>query len=169
MGNEYDDAIARLEAQKAEIDMAIAVLRKLAGSTTTGGGGPSGRGIHSGTFIGKTIPEAARMYLEMCHQIPQKPEQIAEALQRGGMQSKAANFVGMLQTILRRTETATGEFMRTPAGEWGLPEWFGKKAVPKATREKEEAAAKEQAAASAPTEKPKVERVELKGEAKAAG
>jgi hypothetical protein len=129
MGNEYDAAIAALETQIAELQMAAAVLRKQAGQSPSGGG-PSG--IHSGTFLNKTIPEAARMYLEMCNKRPQKPEAIAEALQRGGMTSKAKNFVAMLQTILRRTEAATGEFMRTPAQEWALPEWFDKKPMPKA-------------------------------------
>jgi len=139
MGNEYEAAIRRLEAQKAEIDMAIAVLRKLAGQSPDGSG-PTTGGIHSGTFLGKTIPEAARMYLEMCNKIPQKPEQIAKALQQGGMETKAANFVAMLQTILRRTEKQTGEFMRTPAGDWALPEWFGKKATPRTARSREEEA-----------------------------
>jgi hypothetical protein len=59
---------------------------------------------------------------------------------RGGMTTKAANFTSMLQTILRRTEIQTGEFMRTPTGDWILPEWVGKKPMPKAEREKEEAA-----------------------------
>lgn len=144
MGNEYDAAIANLEKQRAEIDMAIAVLRKLAGqSPDGGGGGPGGREIHSATFLGKTIPEAARIYLEMCNKRPQKTEQIAEALQKGGMTSKAKNFVAMLQTILRRTEIQTGEFRRTSAGEWILPEWIGKKPMPKAVRDKEDEAVAE--------------------------
>jgi hypothetical protein len=144
MGNdEYEAVIADLEAQIAELQMTVAVLRKRAGMSPDGGGGggPGGREIHSATFLNKSIPEAARIYLEMCNKRPQKVEQIAEALQRGGMTSKAANFVSMLQTILRRTEIQTGEFMRTPNGEWILPEWVGKKAMPKAEREKEEAAA----------------------------
>ena len=139
MGNEYDAVIADLEAQRAEIDMTIAVLRRRAGQSPDGGGSPGGREIHSATFLNKSIPEAARMYLEMCNKRPQKTEQIAEALQRGGMTTKATNFAGMLQTILRRTETATGEFMRTSAGEWILPEWIGKKPMPKAARDKETA------------------------------
>jgi len=47
----------------------------------------------------------------------------------------------MIQTILRRTEKANGEFIRTPAGEWALPGWFDKKPVPRvALRDKEEVA-----------------------------
>jgi hypothetical protein len=76
MGNEYDAVIADLEAQRAEIDLLISGLRKRAGLSPDGGGGPSGREIHSGTFLGKTIPEAARIYLEMCNKRPQKVEQI---------------------------------------------------------------------------------------------
>ncbi len=146
MGNEYDAAIENLEKQRAEIDMAIAVLRKLAGQSPDGGGGsggPGGREIHSATFLGKTIPEAARMYLDMCNKRPQKVEDIAAALQKGGMTSKAVNFTSMLQTILRRTEIATGEFMRTSAGEWILPAWIGKKPTPKAVRDKEDEAVDE--------------------------
>src|SRR5271166_1664074 len=139
MGNEYNAVIADLEEQRAELDLLIAGLRKRAGMSPDGGGGPGGREIHSATFIGKTIPEAARFYLEMCNKRPQKVEDIATALQKGGMTSKAENFTSMLQTILRRTETQTGEFMRTSAGEWILPEWVGKKATPKAVRDKEDA------------------------------
>lgn len=139
MGNEYDAVIADLEAQKAEIELLIMGLRKRAGLSPEGGG-PSGREIHSATFIGKTIPEAARFYLDMCHKRPQKTEDIAKALQKGGMTSKAANFESMLQTILRRTEIQTGEFMRTSSGEWILPEWVGKKPMPKAVRDKEDEA-----------------------------
>ena len=142
MGTLYDAAIAALEEQIAELQMALAVLKKQAGQSPNGGGGPGGREIHSGTFLGKTIPEAARIYLEMCNKRPQKPEAIADALEKGGLTSKAENFTAMLQTILRRTENQTGEFMRTPAGEWALPEWFGKKPTPKAVRDKEEADAK---------------------------
>ncbi len=80
----------------------------------------------------------------MCNKRPQKVEDIAKALQKGGMTSKAKNFTSMLQTILRRTEIQTGEFMRTPTGDWILPEWIGKKAMPKAEREKEEAAAQDE-------------------------
>jgi hypothetical protein len=141
MGNEYDAVIADLEAQRAELDLLIAGLRKRAGMSPDGGGGPGGREIHSATFLGKTIPEAARIYLEMCNKRPQKTEQIAEALQKGGMTSKATNFASMLQVILRRTEIKTGEFMRTSAGEWILPEWIGKKPTPQAVRDKEDAEA----------------------------
>lgn len=140
MGNEYDAVIADLEAQRAELDLLIAGLRKRAGMSPDGGGGPGGREIHSATFLGKTIPEAARIYLDMCNKRPQKVEDIAAALQKGGMTSKAANFTSMLQTILRRTEVQTGEFMRTPAGDWVLPVWIGKKPTPKAVLDKEDAA-----------------------------
>jgi len=152
MGNEYDAVIADLEAQRAEIDMIIVALRKRAGLSPDGGGGPGGREIHSATFIGKTIPEAARIYLEMCHKRPQKTEDIAKALQKGGMTSKAANFESMLQTILRRTEVQTGEFMRTSSGEWILPEWVGKKPMPKAVRDKEDEAAADAKPENATTE-----------------
>jgi hypothetical protein len=42
MGNEYEAVIADLEAQRAEIDMLIAVLRKCAGLSPDGGGGGPG-------------------------------------------------------------------------------------------------------------------------------
>ena len=151
MGNEYDVVIADLEAQKAEIEMMIVGLRKRAGQSPDGGGGPGGREIHSATFLNKSITEAARMYLDMCNKRPQKVEDIARELQKGGMTSKATNFASMLQTILRRTEIQTGEFMRTPNGEWILPEWVGKKAIPKAEREKEEAVASDKSEATAET------------------
>lgn len=137
MGNEYDAVIADLEAQRAEIDLLIAGLRKRAGQSPDGGG-PGSRAIHSATFIGKTIPEAARTYLEMCNKRPQKTQEIAKAIQDGGYETTASNFPSMVQTVLRRLENSTGEFMRTSAGEWYLPEWYGKKATPKATRDKEE-------------------------------
>ncbi len=52
MDNEYEAVIADLETQVAELQMTIAVLRKRAGMSPDGGGGPGGREIHSaGDFV----------------------------------------------------------------------------------------------------------------------
>src|SRR5262249_36551194 len=140
---DIDAMIATLEAKIEALTTALTALRAFQGVSSDGpglpgGGGPRG-GIHSGTFYGKTIPEATRQYLGMCNKRPQAIEAIAAALQKGGIETKAANFPTMVQTILRRVDNQTGDIMRMPDGNWALPEWYGKRPTPKANRKGKEA------------------------------
>ncbi len=50
--------------------------------------------------------------------------QIAEALVRGGVESKSKNFAGMLQVMLRREHKVGGEIVKVRGG-WGLADWYG--------------------------------------------
>jgi len=134
--------VATLEAKRDALSKAIDGLKSFLGLSGDGpvlpGGGGSG-GIHSGTFYGKTIPEATKQFLGMCNKVPQSIAAISDALQKGGIETKAANFSSMVQTILRRVDNQTGEIMRMPDGNWALPEWYGKRPVPKASRKGKDA------------------------------
>lgn len=120
--------LARLEAKREALNGIIDNLKIFLG-LEEGGGAPAGGGfglpreVRSDSFLGRTIPDAAKMYLQIVRR-PQTTQQIADALQKGGMETKSANFLNTVQTILRRVENQGGDIVRIPSGEWGLGEWY---------------------------------------------
>lgn len=130
--------LADLEAEQATRALVIASVRQRLGlepATTSIGavaGMPprpsheasSGGPIRSDSFFRLTIPEAIKKYLAMVKR-PQSPKDIADALQRGGVLSQAANFYPNITTALKRLKVA-GDVVNTKEG-WGLSEWYPNK------------------------------------------
>src|ERR1700747_306325 len=93
---DYAAILADLEAKKSALEQAIASFRQAMasgalGQMTEGGIVPSlgtsfsGGEVPAGAFLGKSIPEAAKLYLEIVKK-KQTTREIAEALQKGGME-----------------------------------------------------------------------------------
>jgi len=164
--NEFMAMISVLESKKAAIEAAIANLRFLAsggplpGSANLSGDvGQSGSvigaisnvaDIPNGAFLGKSIPEAAKLYLEMIRK-KQTTKEIADALLAGGLETTSITFQGNVNTILLRASKATGEIVRV-GNAWGLAAWYhpglrvanggGAKPAKKAARKRAKTAAK---------------------------
>ena len=122
--NDETEILARMEAKLEALTRAVEAFRAYLGVSGGGVGSGSPREITSTTFWGKTIPDAAKMFLGMVGKKPQSTQQIAEALLKGGMETNAKDFPGTVQAMLRRTESQTDEIIRVPSGEWALPDWF---------------------------------------------
>ena len=133
MGTEtinYEAVIADLEAKKAHIEAMIAGMRVIAGmsglggpsapSTPSGGGNPIINGKPAvDAFLGKSIPEAAKMYLASQRRKLSTQELMA-AMEAGGLPGSKYNTV---YAILRRRENQVGDIINMK-GDWALAEWY---------------------------------------------
>jgi hypothetical protein len=137
---DYSAFLSDLEAKKAAIEAAIASLRSVMalGALAIGQGGDlpavagsaSSISIHNGevpngAFLGKSIPEAAKFYLEIIKR-KQTTREIAEALQRGGMESTSRNFVGIVHAVLDRARKSPNPAIVRIGTQWGLAGWYPK-------------------------------------------
>jgi hypothetical protein len=135
--------IAQLEAERTELDVTIAHLRRRLGmppgngEASQGGtlGQPAGSGgagresiamgqIRPDEFFRLSNPEAIRRYLAIMKR-PQSPRAIVDGLRAGGVLTNAKNFYANIWTELKRAR-ARGEIVNTPSG-WGLSEWYPNK------------------------------------------
>ena len=127
---DYEAVIADLEAKKAHIESMIVGLRVVAGMTGLGtpppAGGPAGGGnpIVNGkpapdAFLGKSIPEAAKIYLTSQRK-KLSTQELMDALEAGGLPGSKYNTV---YGVLRRRETQVGDIINIK-GDWALAEWY---------------------------------------------
>lgn len=134
--------LAQLEAKKRALDAlleaaraaaAVGILADVSGDIVIDGAPTIGNGVSTGqvytvsdvpngAFHGKSIPEAAKAFLDMV-KAKQTTREIAAALRKGGIESTSDNFEGMVYNLLNRTRMNTAEFTRTD-GKWGLAEWL---------------------------------------------
>jgi hypothetical protein len=124
-GVNYEAVLADLEAKKAEIERAIATIRAVMGIQSAGGDpippGPRGGGPtpQPGAFLGMSIPEAAKKYLQTSR-TKSSTKDIMAALEAGGLPpSKYATVYG----VLRRREEMVGDIVNM-SGDWALAEWY---------------------------------------------
>ena len=141
-GVDYAAVLADLEAKKAQIEQAIAVISALARggmpagvanvsasispqppSTSSG----SSQEIQSDTFFGLSILDAAKKYLAM-RKRPLSAGEIVDALRAGG-QINAQNdtFGNTLGATLSRSDAGSGSVVRVGRGKYGLREWYANK------------------------------------------
>lgn len=129
--------IADMKAKRAKLDAAIASLEAAHAAGVLGNGEQldgvadplppfvTADGIEpqipAGAFFGKSIPEAARLYLTLVKK-KRSTREIADALKAGGMESNSSNFVEIVGTVLNRVRKS-GDMMRLSDG-WALPEWY---------------------------------------------
>ncbi len=148
---DYNLILADLEAKRAALDAAIVSLRIAAAtgaltangssspiigtapqiygshpgmSTTSGSSGYSGytTEVPSGAFLGKSVREAAILYLSLVRK-KQTTREIAAALAAGGMESTSKKFVDMVGTVLYQIKKSGGGILRI-GDAWGLAEWY---------------------------------------------
>ena len=124
----YEAVIADLEAKKTHLESTIAALKAIAGLGNLGmvpppngpgaGSQPSGKIAHD-AFIGKSIPEAAKIHLSNVRK-KLSTQEIMEAIEKGGLPGSKYNTV---YGILRRRESQVGDIVNIK-GDWGLAEWY---------------------------------------------
>jgi hypothetical protein len=145
MGNEtpgvdYSAVLADLEARKAQIESAIAVITALVKggmppSATPGvsvgsvppPNPPNGVEILSDTFFGLSILDATKKFLAM-RKRPSSGAEVVAALRAGG-QINAQNdtFGNTLGATLSRSDAGSGSVVRVGRGKYGLREWYANK------------------------------------------
>jgi hypothetical protein len=145
---DYLAILADLEAKKAALEHTITSFRQamamgaLGQMATESGGVPSvsvpsmtGGEVPAGAFHGKSIPEATQLYLEIVKR-KQTGREIAEALQKGGMESTSKNFAEVVGNGLNRARRLGNSGLVKLGAHWGLASWYPKGIVTAATEPK---------------------------------
>lgn len=137
---DYAAILADLEMKRSAIETSIASLRSAMGLGALGQSSDlpaSAPGqsvslhngeIPNGAFLGKSIPDAARLYLEILKK-KQTSREIAEALAKGGMESTSKNFGAIVHNVLDRARKAPNSTIVKLGGHWGLASWYPKGVV----------------------------------------
>jgi len=143
---DYNMILADLENKKAALEATIASFRAALASGALGQPGevpPSANGlvpsdfgpstfvpsisggeVPAGAFLGKSIPDAAKLYLAIVKQ-KKTSREIADALKRGGMESNSKNLYGNVHSILDRARKAgTYGIVKLDRSYWGLEDWY---------------------------------------------
>lgn len=127
---DYEAVIADLEAKIAHLQTTLAGIRVIAGmnglgiapapnSPSGGGGIPQGGKPAQDAFLGKSIPEAAKMYLTSQRR-KLSTQELMDAMEAGGLPGSKYNTV---YAILSRRENKVGDIINMK-GDWALAEWF---------------------------------------------
>lgn len=124
---DYESVIADLKAKRAAIDALIESFERTlpflqSGPLATVKPGVANQSIEKDTFFGLSVIDAARKYLSMVKS-PKSTQDIAAALERGGLTHTSQNFANTVVTILRRQERNVGDIIRVKR-DWGLAEWY---------------------------------------------
>jgi hypothetical protein len=135
---DYSAIVADLEAKKAAIDAMLASIRSAMalgalGQASDSPGMPGGASASSmfggdvpdGAFLGKSIPEATKLYLEIVKK-KQTTREVAEALVKGGMESTSTNFGNIVHAVLNRTRKSPNSPFVKLGSHWGLKVWYPK-------------------------------------------
>jgi hypothetical protein len=131
---DYTAIIADLEAKRAALDATITAFRAAQAAGALGQPGEatvgtlavpfaaSGGEVPVGAFLGRSIPEAARLCLQIVKR-KMSSREIAEALKKGGIESTAKNFATIVHSILDRASKGNSGIVKLNSS-WGLAEWY---------------------------------------------
>jgi hypothetical protein len=134
---DYMVIIADLEAKRAALDAAIAAFRTALSLGALGQLGDasgvvtntvvpfsgSGGDVPVGAFLGKSIPEAAKVCLQIVKR-KLTSRDIAEYLKKGGIETTAKNFPSLVHSILIRASRAGSGIVKLDRSFWALAEWY---------------------------------------------
>lgn len=145
---DYTAILNDLEAKKNALEQTIASFRQAMaagalGQISEGGTVPSmyvsssfgGGEVPTGAFLGKSIPEAAKLYLEIVKK-KQTTKEIMDALKKGGMESTAKSLLKTVHAALTRARQAPNPSIVKVGTQWGLTGWFPKGITNGGTRPK---------------------------------
>jgi hypothetical protein len=125
---DYGAVLADMEAKRDALSTAIENMRRWLGSASPGIAQPTQRGngaeIPSDAFFSLSIPEAIKKYLGMVKG-KKTTNDIAEALEKGGITHGSKNFRNSVSTALyREHDKPNGDIHKVGEGEWGLVDWY---------------------------------------------
>lgn len=132
---DYKAVLEDLKSRKAALEQAIVAVEAILGTGALGEVGVSNgaaKGIEADTFIGMNILQAAERYLQMTGRPAKTTDQIAAALNQGGLNVSA----GSVSTILRRSDNGESPVTRVGRALWGLASWYPNR--PRRSRQGEE-------------------------------
>jgi len=133
--------LAKFEAMKAALEQAIAGIRSMVALGAPGQFGdipaamngvgstfiPSAGGelpIPAGAFLGKSVPEAAELYLAI-QKAKRTSREIADGLRKGGIESTSKDFKQMVHSGLDRArKTPNSGIVKLDRSHWGLRGWY---------------------------------------------
>jgi len=123
---DYKAVLADLKAKRAKYDAMITAMESFialddglaAIETSLSSGGAS---IQPDTFVGLNIAEAASKYLRVTGRPAKSTEQIAESLNRGGLNCTQSSVSAILR---RNNNSGEGDVIKVGRGLWGLQEWY---------------------------------------------
>lgn len=130
----YDAVLADLRSKRDQLDQTIRLLESLRGSLAAPvpSAAPDAASIakiehvseeNEGTFLGLTIPEAAKKLLLIRKKALGNAE-IAAGLQAGGLVMKSADPVNTIGAVMTRRFLQVGDVVKVGRGVWGLKEWY---------------------------------------------
>ncbi|MGA2390274.1 MAG: hypothetical protein ABSF97_15005 [Candidatus Sulfotelmatobacter sp.] len=134
---DYTPIIADLENKKAAIERTIALLRQMmtmgdlpqgpeGGTVSSTVSSFMGGEVPTGAFLGKSIIEATKLYLEIVKK-KQTAKQIMDGLVKGGMESsRPKSFLKTVHSALTRARQAPNPPFVKVGMQWGLTSWFPK-------------------------------------------
>jgi hypothetical protein len=131
-GNDpYAAVLADLRARRLKLDEAITLIESLRGDRAQGTAvetkqdHPSDESTvdESGQFLGMTVVDASKKLLAMRRRTIGTQE-IAAAIQRGGLVMQSAEPANTVGSILTRRFYQVGDIVRVSRGMWGLREWY---------------------------------------------
>ena len=170
---DYNAILADMKVKRSALDTSIAGLEAALasgalGQAAEGEGSTSGSStvtgiplgqpmdLPSGAFLGKSMPDAIKLYLSAVRQ-RKTARDIATALKAGGMVSTSDDFESVVQASVQRLKSM-GHLLKFADG-WGLTEWSPPGFRPSADRipktKKKAKKKKAKTKATAPTEQPK--------------
>lgn len=132
---DYNAVLADLETQRAELDAAIAVVKRMLGQPAASTSPKATNGQHGGaltptSLFGMNLGDAIKHYLSVVKEPKTAPE-IAQALLDHGIKTMSKNFNTTVFSALERREEA-GDMVRPKRGLWGLKEWYPGARIPAA-------------------------------------
>jgi len=181
---DYTMILADLEAKRAAIETAISSVRAAMalGMLNVSGEIPAGltsglsatqvvpsitgNDIPDGAFLGKGIPEGTKLLLEIVKR-KLTTREIADALQRGGIESTSSNFIGIVHAVLNRARRTPNTAIVKLGSHWGLKDWYPKgiisAAAPATAKKKKKKAATKsaQGSGSNPSSEPQAKKPQL--------
>lgn len=122
----YKDVLADLKARRAALDAAIAAIEQMDGSGSVGAISEgttkefSGE-VRSDSFFGMSVPSATKKFLSIKKK-PQSTQEIADALEAGGLTHSSENFTNTVSTALHRLKKDEEGVVSVSRGKWGLAE-----------------------------------------------
>lgn len=126
----YEDVLADLRAKREKIDAAISGIEIMVG--IAGNPSPSvakplvenlPQAVEPDTFFKMSVPDATRKFLQM-RKRPQATQDIANALEQGGVFHSSKDFPNTVGTVLTRIDKSGGDIIKIGRAKFGLAEWY---------------------------------------------